>query len=59
MIPQPYTLFGGDAGSASEVDLDWIMEDEPDIVTTAGTTQAAPTETENEDEDEAVTEAVA
>ena len=37
MIPQPYTLFGGTAGSASEVDIDWIMDAEPDIVTVAGT----------------------
>jgi hypothetical protein len=29
MIPQPYTLFGGDAGTASEVDIDWIMTAEP------------------------------
>lgn len=29
MIPQPYTIFGGDAGTASEVDLDWIMEAPP------------------------------
>ena len=35
MIPQPYTLFGGAAGSASEVDLDWIMDNAPDIVTDA------------------------
>lgn len=33
-IPQPYTLFGGDAGNVSEVDLDWIMDAPPDIVTT-------------------------
>jgi hypothetical protein len=24
-IPQPYTVFGGAAGAASEVDIDWIM----------------------------------
>lgn len=29
MIPQPYTIFGGDAGKASEVDLDWIMTSAP------------------------------
>lgn len=29
MIPQPYTLFGGAAGSASEVDIDWIMDAPP------------------------------
>jgi hypothetical protein len=29
MIPQPYTVFGGDAGTASEVDIDWIMTDAP------------------------------
>ena len=41
-IPQPYTLFGGAAGSASEVDLDWTMDSEPDVVTVAGTgTRAA------------------
>ncbi len=28
-IPQPYTLFGGDAGTASEVDIDWIMTAPP------------------------------
>lgn len=28
-IPQPYTIFGGDAGAASEVDLDWIMTAAP------------------------------
>ena len=34
MIPQPYTIFGGDAGTASEVDLDWIMEAPPTRNTT-------------------------
>ena len=29
MIPQPYTLFGGTAGAASEVDVDWIMTEPP------------------------------
>lgn len=29
MIPQPYNIFGGDAGTASEVDIDWIMTEEP------------------------------
>jgi hypothetical protein len=29
MIPQPYTLFGGDAGAASEVEIDWIMTAAP------------------------------
>lgn len=29
MIPQPYTVFGGDAGQHSEVDLDWIMRGAP------------------------------
>jgi hypothetical protein len=33
-IPQPYTIFGGDAGAASEVDIDWIMLGPPDRVTT-------------------------
>jgi hypothetical protein len=28
-IPQPYTIFGGDAGTASEVDIDWIMSEPP------------------------------
>ena len=34
MIPQPYTIFGGDAGTASEVDIDWIMEEAPTRNTT-------------------------
>jgi hypothetical protein len=34
MIPQPYTLFGGDAGAVSEVDVDWIMDEPPTINTT-------------------------
>jgi hypothetical protein len=25
VIPQPYDVFGGDAGTASEVDIDWIL----------------------------------
>src|SRR5215471_18004229 len=33
-IPQAYTYFGGDAGSASEVDIDWIMTAPPAKVTT-------------------------
>jgi hypothetical protein len=33
-IPQPYTVFGGAAGAASEVDLDWIMTEAPTRVTT-------------------------
>jgi hypothetical protein len=32
-IPQPYILFGGAAGSASEVDIDWIMDAAPTRVT--------------------------
>ena len=28
-IPQPYTVFGGAAGAASEVDIDWIMDAAP------------------------------
>jgi hypothetical protein len=32
-IPQPYTLFGGDAGSPSNVDIDWIMTGAPYRVT--------------------------
>jgi hypothetical protein len=32
-IPQPYELFGGSAGEASEVDLDWIMSAPPSKVT--------------------------
>lgn len=35
MIPQPYTVFGGAAGAASEVDIDWIMT-APPTRTTAG-----------------------
>jgi len=34
-IPQPYTVFGGDAGAASEVDIDWIMT-APPTTSTAG-----------------------
>jgi len=26
LIPQPYTVFGGDAGNASEVDIDWTSQ---------------------------------
>jgi|SRR5215471_5375203 len=33
-IPQPYTVFGGDAGTASEVEIDWIMTGPPVPVTT-------------------------
>ena len=51
-IPQPYTLFGGAAGSASEVDLDWTMDSEPDVVTVAGTgTRAARYEDTEDTED--------
>jgi|SRR5215475_183136 len=32
-IPQPYIYFGGDAGAASEVDIDWIMTGPPTIAT--------------------------
>ena len=32
-IPQPYELFGGTAGAASEVDIDWIMDAAPTRVT--------------------------
>jgi hypothetical protein len=32
-IPQPYALFGGAAGTASEVDIDWIMTGPPTKVT--------------------------
>jgi hypothetical protein len=34
MIPQDYTLFGGAAGAASEVDIDWIMAAPPTRATT-------------------------
>jgi hypothetical protein len=37
LIPQPYRLFGGDAGAASEVDIDWSCTGAPEINTgTAG-----------------------
>jgi hypothetical protein len=36
MIPQPYTVFGGAAGAASEVDVDWIMDVPPTKVTVPG-----------------------
>jgi hypothetical protein len=29
MVPQPYAIFGGAAGAASEVDIDWIMTAPP------------------------------
>jgi hypothetical protein len=32
-VPQDYTVFGGTAGSASEVDIDWIMTGPPSKVT--------------------------
>ena len=41
LIPQPYTIFGGTAGSQSEVDIDWTMTAEPTRNTTGTTTQAA------------------
>ena len=34
VVPQPYTLFGGTAGAASEVDVDWIFTAPPVKVTT-------------------------
>jgi hypothetical protein len=34
VIPVPINKFGGVAGTLSEVDIDWIFEDEPDILTT-------------------------
>jgi hypothetical protein len=34
MIPQDYTIFGGAAGSASEVDIDWILTAPPTRATT-------------------------
>jgi len=34
MVPQPYTIFGGAAGAASEVDIDWILSAPPTRVTT-------------------------
>jgi hypothetical protein len=33
-VPQPYAIFGGAAGSASEVDIDWIMTAPPTQETT-------------------------
>ncbi len=33
VIPQPYEYFGGAAGQASEVDLDWIFDAPPSKVT--------------------------
>jgi len=33
-IPQPFTVLGGAAGSASEADIDWIMDAAPAHVTT-------------------------
>ena len=42
-IPQEYTVFGGDAGSASEVDIDWTMTGPPtrNITGTTGFTAEA------------------
>jgi len=46
MIPQPYTIFGGAAGAASEVDIDWIMTAPPTRstagVSATGATAGAP-----------------
>jgi hypothetical protein len=46
MIPQPYTIFGGAAGAASEVDIDWIMTAPPTRstagVAATGATMGAP-----------------
>lgn len=46
MIPQPYTIFGGVAGAASEVDIDWIMTAPPTRLTAGvaatGATMGAP-----------------
>jgi hypothetical protein len=46
IIPQPYTLFGGAAGAASEVDIDWIMTAPPTRTTVGvaatGATAGAP-----------------
>jgi IPT/TIG domain-containing protein len=37
-VPKPFVYFGGDAGNPSEVELDWIMTEEPQINTAlAGT----------------------
>ena len=42
LIPQEYTVFGGDAGNASEVDIDWTMTGPPTRNTgTGGTTLSA------------------
>jgi hypothetical protein len=35
VIPTPYTLFGGDAGAASEVQIEWTMTAPPTRSTTA------------------------
>jgi hypothetical protein len=40
-IPQPYDIFGGDAGAASEVDIDWILTTPP----VRGTGTAVPATT--------------
>lgn len=39
-IPQPYEIFGGDAGAASEVDVDWILTGPPTRNITPGTNGA-------------------
>jgi len=44
-IPQPFTYFGGDAGSASEVDIDWILDAPPTVnqgVSATGATAGTP-----------------
>jgi len=33
VIPQPYEVFGGAAGTASEVDIDWVFDQPPARVT--------------------------
>jgi hypothetical protein len=46
MVPQPYRYIGGDAGTLSEVDIDWIMTGPPSVDTGAvaatGATAGSP-----------------
>jgi hypothetical protein len=46
VIPQPFTLLGGDAGAASEVEIDWNLTSNPAVdngsVTATGATAGVP-----------------
>jgi hypothetical protein len=46
MIPLPYRYIGGDAGTLSEVDIDWVLTAPPSVdtgaVTATGATAGSP-----------------